>query len=253
MIRETPRIQPLFDTAKHPDVARATRMAKFVGFGSWVVGWGLFGVACWFREAWLFGVFAAWYLVMAGLVSAVAAIPRELQSRLDRDLGRRFQELSEHDDLTGLFNRRYFNAELEAQISACQRNSAPLSIGLIDLDDFKSINDSFGHPAGDMALRIAGQAIVDVSPAGATVARTGGDEFAVIMPGVQRDAADHVAVRIRQAIEAANFVVDSNVGGRGRIRATVGMATLGDNEDPGQLLQEADSALYAGKRAAQAA
>jgi diguanylate cyclase (GGDEF)-like protein len=119
---------------------------------------------------------------------------------------------------------------------------------MIDLDDFKSINDSFGHPTGDVALRIAGQAIVDVAPPGATVARTGGDEFAAIMPGVSREEAEQVAARIRYAVAAANFVVDSPPGGRGRIRATVGTATLGEDFDPGHLLQEADSALYAGKR-----
>lgn len=252
MIREIPTPTPIEDSERHPDVERATRLAKAVGFGSWIVGWALFGVACLTRQAVFSWAFAGWYLAMAGLISSVVAIPRRRQAEIDRELWRRFRELSEHDDLTGLYNRRYFNGEIERQITACREGGAPLSIAMIDLDDFKSINDSFGHPTGDMALRIAGQAIVDVAPPGSTVARTGGDEFAAIMPGIARDEAEQVAVRIRHAIEAANFVVDSPLGGRGRIRATVGMATLGDDGDPGHLLQEADSALYAGKRRAAA-
>ncbi len=224
------------------------KLAKVVGFGSWLVGWVLFALTAVVREPWMFWTFAGWYLAMAVATSSVTAIPRRRQAAIDRELWRRFRELSEHDDLTGLYNRRYFNGELERQLAACRAAATPLSIAMIDLDDFKSINDSFGHPTGDMALRIAGQAIVDVAPPGATVARTGGDEFAAIMPGVSRDEAAQVATRIRQAVEAANFVVDSPLGGRGRIRATVGMATLGGDFDPGHLLQEADSALYAGKR-----
>lgn len=248
MIRETPTPPLLEDSARHPDVERATRLANAAGFGSWAVGWVLFGLACVLRESWLFWAFAGWYLALAVVVTSVSAIPMRRQAAIDRDLSRRFRELSEHDDLTGLYNRRYFNGELGRQIAACRDAGSPLSIAMIDLDNFKSINDSFGHPTGDTALRIAGQAIVDVAPHGATVARTGGDEFAAIMPGVSRDEAEQVALRIRQAVEAANFVVDGPLGGRGRIRATVGMATLGEDFDPGHLLQEADSALYRGKR-----
>jgi diguanylate cyclase (GGDEF)-like protein len=196
----------------------------------------------------LLGAFCAWYLGLAGIVSVVVAIPRRRQGEIDSEVRRKLRDLAEHDDLTGLYNRRYFNSQLESHIALCRDGAAPLTIGLIDLNDFKSINDSFGHAAGDMALRIAGQAIVDVSPANAIVARTGGHEFALIMPGVTRDQAEVLAGRVRSAVEAANFVVDGPQGGRGRIRATVGTATLGENADPGHLLQEADSALYAGKR-----
>ena len=248
MIRETPTPPLPENSETHPDVEWATKLAKVAGFGSWLIGWVLFGLVALVRQPWAFWSFAGWYLAMAVIISTVVAVPRRRQAAIDRELSRRFRELSEHDDLTGLYNRRYFNGELERQLAACRAASTPLSIAMIDLDDFKSINDSFGHPTGDMALRIAGQAIVDVAPPGATVARTGGDEFAAIMPGVSRDEAEHVAARIRYAVEAANFVVDSPLGGRGRIRATVGMATLGADFDPGHLLQEADSALYAGKR-----
>ncbi len=252
-MRETPDRVHGASAGMHPEVERAQRFAWIAGLGSWLVGLVLFAVACAWREPWLFGAFLGWYVLMTAIVALTAVTPRKRQSKIDRETARKFRDLSEHDDLTGLYNRRYFNAELDAQIAVCKEQRVALTIGLIDLNDFKSINDSFGHAAGDMALRIAGQAILDASPRGSTVARTGGDEFAVIMPGVPRDGAENVAARIRHAIEAANFVIDGLTGGRGRIHATVGMATLGENSDPSQLLQEADSALYEGKRALRAA
>ena len=237
----------------HPEVERAKRLAHLVGFGSWLVGAILFAVACWLREPVLFAVSLVWYILLAAIVAAVAAIPRKRQAELDQAWARSFRELAIRDDLTGLHNRRYFHSELDAQIRTCREQGRPLSIALIDLNDFKSINDSFGHAAGDLALRIAGQAILDASPPGATVARTGGDEFAVIMPGKSQAEGEAAAARIRSGIESANFVVDGAGGGRGRIHATVGVATLGNDADPGALLQEADTALYSGKRALRAA
>jgi diguanylate cyclase (GGDEF)-like protein len=237
----------------HPEVEHAMRVARFVGFGSWVVGGVFFGAAALFREPWLFGAFAGWYLAMAAIVNVVAAVPRKRQAALDQEWGHRFQELAIRDDLTGLHNRRYFNSELEEQFHLCKQAGLPLTIALVDLNDFKSINDTFGHAAGDMALRIAGQAILDSSPRNATVARTGGDEFAVIMPDRSRAEGDAVAARIRLALEATNFVADGNAGGRGKIHATVGVATLGEGLDTRGLLQEADSSLYKRKRAQRAA
>ena len=237
----------------HPEVERAARRARWAGYGSWLVGWALFAFAAWARDPWAFALFASWYLALGLIVAVSAAIPRRRQSLFDLEWAHRFRELAIRDDLTGLYNRRYFNSELEAQIPLCRQSGRPLSLALIDLDNFKAINDSFGHPAGDMALRIAGQAIVDASPAGATVARVGGDEFAVVMPGIPEEEAEATASRIRQAIEASNFVIEGNRGGRGQIRATVGIAVLGATEGPGKFLQEADSALYAGKRTERAA
>lgn len=232
----------------YPEVERAATHARLIGFGAWGVGW-IFLVAAWlWPEPWFFAAFAAWYLVLAGLIVVVAAIPRRRQRALDQEWTRTFREMAIRDELTGLFNRRYFNSVLETQIRDCQAAGLPLSIALVDLNGFKSINDSFGHPAGDMALRIAGQAIVDAAPPNATVARTGGDEFAVIMPGVGASEAEMIARRIRGGIESATFVVSGPRGGVGRIRAAIGLATDGDGGEPGELLQLADNALYSRKR-----
>ncbi|MGE3074757.1 MAG: GGDEF domain-containing protein [Dehalococcoidia bacterium] len=237
----------------HPEVEQAMRMSRIFGFGSWGVGLVIFGTACFFREPWLFAAFGAWYAAIAVIVSVVAQVPRKRQAILDKEWGRRFQELATRDELTGLHNRRYFNLELEEQFVTCKEQARPLTLALVDLNDFKSINDTFGHAAGDMALRIAGQAILDSSPGGATVARTGGDEFAIIMPNRSRADGEAVASRIRAALESVNFVVEGGGSGRGAIQATVGVATLSSGHDPSGLLQEADSSLYERKRTQRAA
>lgn len=232
----------------HPEVERAAKRARVIGFGAWGMGWVFFAAAWVWKEPWFFGAFAAWYLLLAVLIVVVATIPRRRQMALDQEWTRKFREMAIRDDLTGLYNRRYFNSVLETQIADCRATRAPLTVALVDLNDFKSINDSFGHAAGDMALRIAGQAILDGAPPNATVARTGGDEFAVIMPGKNAADAEAIAVRMRSGIESANFVISGPRGGRGRIRAAIGLATLGDAAEPGELLQLADNALYSRKR-----
>lgn len=237
---------PIAET--HPEVERAAKRARVIGFGAWGVGWVFLGAACWWREPWLFGAFALWYLVLAGLIAVVATIPRRRQRLLDQEWARKFREMAIRDELTGLYNRRYFNSVLETQIQECRASRVPLTVALVDLNDFKSINDSFGHPAGDMALRIAGQAILHMAPPNATVARTGGDEFAVIMPGKNGNEGEVIAVGMRNAIEGANFVISGPRGGQGRIRAAIGLATLGEVSEPGELLQLADTALYSRKR-----
>lgn len=240
-------------TNQHPEVEWATLMSRVVGIGCWLVGLAIFLAACVLREPWLFVAFGAWYLSLAVIVTAVAAVPRKRQRMLDHEWGRLVQELAIRDELTGLHNRRYFNTELEAQFAACREQAKPLTLAIVDLNDFKSINDTFGHAAGDVALRMAGQAILDASPSNATVARTGGDEFAIIMPDKARSEGEAVAQRIRDALEAANFVVKGRIGVRGRIRATVGVATLDRGHDPSTLLHEADASLYERKRAQRAA
>jgi len=233
----------------HPEVERAAKWVRISGYGSWFAGLVLLMAAIVTMEPVLLVVFTGWYVALAVLLTFVAAIPRKRQAALDQEWSRRYRELAIRDDLTGLFNRRYFNSELELQVKECRDSNSPLSIALIDLNNFKSINDSFGHQAGDMALRIAGQAILDASPRASIVARTGGDEFAVIMPGTSRAEAEEAAMRIHFAIEASNFVVQGEESGRGRIRGSIGLASLGEVYEPDRLLHEADTSLYAHKRA----
>ncbi len=157
------------------------------------------------------------------------------------------------DELTGLHNRRYFNAELHALVASRHTHNKPLAVALIDLDHFKGINDTFGHATGDRALQLAAAAIVAALPDGGVAARIGGDEFGVILPGSTREDAEVIASRIHMGLAASRLQSHDQRAESLRIRATTGLAFLDDRGDADFLLREADSALYAGKRALKAA
>jgi diguanylate cyclase (GGDEF)-like protein len=150
-------------------------------------------------------------------------------------------ELSVSDPLTGLLNHRGFTESLEEEVARTRRYRAPLSLLMADVDGLKAINDREGHAAGDRALRLVAGALAGDARGTDSVARIGGDEFALIAP--HTDAADAFALAER---------IRSLVAGQGQpdaITISVGVATA----DPGQtaagaLFRAADAALYAAKR-----
>lgn len=154
---------------------------------------------------------------------------------------RRLESLAATDGLTGLANHRAFYDALERAVATSERNGQPVSVVLLDVDDFKSFNDTFGHPAGDDVLRQVASALTGASRRSDVVARYGGEEFAVI---VQADAAQSaiVAERMRSAIEQAHWTMR-------RVTASFGVATgIGGFVSAETLVQQADQALYASKR-----
>jgi diguanylate cyclase (GGDEF)-like protein len=143
--------------------------------------------------------------------------------------------LSRTDALTGVLNRRGFEDRLDAEIA---ENRGPVTLVLIDLDDFKSVNDTHGHAAGDELLRWVAQTTAGVVRHIDAVARLGGDEFAVLLPGSARADALEPATRIQEVLSE-------------RISATAGLATFPlDGSDREELHRHADAELYDGKRAA---
>ena len=157
----------------------------------------------------------------------------------------RLQELALRDGMTGLFNRRAFE-ELLA-IEGGRREVVPLALVLIDIDNFKSINDRFGHPAGDEVIAAIGKAIGDECRGGDLAARYGGEEFAVLLPGAGVSSAARVAERIRGRIASLDFSFqfeDCTVTG------SFGVACRREPQGCGvkDLVRQADSALYAAKR-----
>jgi two-component system cell cycle response regulator len=173
------------------------------------------------------------------------------------------------DALTGVHNRRYFESRCLEEVKAAQRNGQPLVCLLLDVDHFKRINDSHGHPAGDAVLRQVGQLIRAQLRGNDVVARYGGEEFVLLLPDTALDAGIETAERIRQSIAAAAMTLPREQDQPLRVTVSLGVAQL-QTEPPApgaagaanaaqakrysavdgmkQLVHRADQALYAAKQ-----
>jgi len=157
----------------------------------------------------------------------------------------KLKETSFKDEVTGLYNRRFFSLRLEEEISRFRRFNHPVSVVVLDLDGFKSVNDEFGHAVGDETLRDIGQILMKHSRGINVVSRYGGDEFAVLLVETSKSGARLYADRIRQVV--ATFPYSHGK----RVTASFGVASLPDDEasTSEELFRAADGALYAAKRA----
>ena len=158
------------------------------------------------------------------------------------------EKLSQLNGLTGLFNRRYFDAALAAEWRRLQRQHLPLGLLMIDVDHFKLYNDSFGHLAGDDALRdISGAMQQHVSREGERVCRYGGEEFTVLLPGADLAQCHKVAALIHEEVRAMNI---PHVTETARLTVSIGIACAvpGCKQSPDALISAADRALYQAKR-----
>jgi diguanylate cyclase (GGDEF)-like protein len=146
------------------------------------------------------------------------------------------------DALTGCFNRRSFELQLERELQLAVRIRQPLSLVLLDIDKFKEVNDTFGHDIGDRVLRILANSVREELRGVDTAARYGGEEFAIILPQAGIDGALIAAQRLRAKVEALNI---PNVG---KITASFGVATFPFNASSRDtLIVTADRALYEAK------
>ncbi|PYS95104.1 MAG: hypothetical protein DMF65_14535 [Acidobacteria bacterium] len=146
------------------------------------------------------------------------------------------------DGLTGCFNRRFFEIQLERDLHLATRMRQPVSLIFLDVDHFKHVNDTYGHDAGDAALRILANALREEVRGVDTAARYGGEEFAIILPQAGPDGALAVAERLRSRIER------TEVPGVGCITASLGVATYPLHASSRDLLvTTADRALYHAK------
>jgi diguanylate cyclase (GGDEF)-like protein len=157
----------------------------------------------------------------------------------------RLKEFSFKDDVTGLYNRRFFSIRLEEEVSRYRRFSHPVSVLLMDLDGFKAVNDELGHAAGDETLREMAEILMRQSRGINVICRYGGDEFAVLLVETPKAGARVYADRIRAVLSTHPFPH-----GR-RLTASFGIASLPEDVSPGadELVRAADEALYAAKRA----
>jgi len=153
------------------------------------------------------------------------------------------------DPLTGAHSRGYFDDALPAQLAAARRNNAPLVLMVVDVDHFKRINDQYGHAEGDRALRVIAETLAATARASDTVARYGGDEFCLLLPGTSLESASRLAERLR--VEVPFACERAAIGGSGenrRVTITIGLALFpvdGDSADT--LLRVADRRMYTGK------
>lgn len=151
-----------------------------------------------------------------------------------------------HDELTGLNNRAVFRSEIKRAAARSRRSGTPFAVLMLDLDDFKNINDSLGHPAGDELLRVVANRLVSCMREGDTPVRLGGDEFAVILESAQseedaRAVADRVLDRIREPVDLlGNEVV---------VGTSIGIALSSGESDAADVERDADLALYEAKYA----
>ena len=156
----------------------------------------------------------------------------------------KLRTLSRNDPLTGLANRLYFIAQVEALLNNAKRNESRLSVIMIDIDDFKEVNDTYGHMEGDRVLRDMAKTFENTLRQSDIIGRWGGEEFLIALPDTNREAALKVAEKIRQAIKNN---VKTKEGAP--ITISLGLTTHVDkNTSLDTLIQEADTALYKAKK-----
>ncbi len=176
--------------------------------------------------------------VLGILTNQAAAALQTLQSL------ERIRQHAVRDGLTNLYNRRAFNDLLAGQLARSERDQKGVGLLLFDLDHFKRLNDSYGHPAGDAALRETARLLEAHLRLGDSAARYGGEEFVVILPDSNEAAALQVAERIRKAIEKDDLMFE---GARIKRTASIGVAMSSGEVAPAALIDAADKVLYAAK------
>jgi diguanylate cyclase (GGDEF)-like protein len=163
-----------------------------------------------------------------------------------RNYNEQLQDLASHDPLTRVFNAGAYYRACDQQIYANQRSNQPSAVLFIDLDHFKSINDTFGHAVGDDVLRAVAQSLQSNVRRSDILGRIGGEEFSVFLPNTDVKGAELLAETLRTAIESIQIEVD---GVRLKITASIGVAGKRFDQQTMQAIQQhADQAMYEAKR-----
>ncbi len=180
-------------------------------------------------------------------VSAAARLQERLYAKHKhlRELNEQLQDASQHCSLTGLYNRRYFDVVLDMELSRLARYPETLSLAMIDIDDFKKVNDQYGHLAGDAVLRSVAEQLRVSTRKTDTVARYGGEEFILMLPHTSSTGAMTVAEKIREHVaRAESHYRDSNI----KVTVSIGMTSVNAPvASRNDVIEQADAALYEAK------
>jgi diguanylate cyclase (GGDEF)-like protein len=181
-------------------------------------------------------------------IRIIYSTAKQMAIFIDRfELYKQLQHLSNTDGLTGLYNHRFFHICLDKEINRCQTYHKPLSLIIMDMDNFKQVNDRFGHQEGDRILSIIAGLLKECFRNSDVLARYGGDEFVAVLPETDGATAMHIAERILEKIR----VTDISVGGETiRLSISAGISCVGEEEviSSRELISKADTALYEAKK-----
>lgn len=179
-------------------------------------------------------------------IGASTVVKFSLQDQLEEQYQLSIYENATRDGLTRVFNKKYFLDTLRKEFAYCLRHRVPLSLVMFDLDHFKKVNDTFGHPAGDFVLQQVAQKVSETVRQEDLFARYGGEEFCLMLREAAAEKAIRCAERCRRAVESASYVFN---GTPIEVTISLGVATLVDAEyaQPEDLLTAADSYLYRAK------
>jgi diguanylate cyclase (GGDEF)-like protein len=204
-----------------------------------------------------------------GEIVGIVAVVREDQPFSDRDrellaylagtasvsiqnvgLHETVQRQAVTDELTGLYNHRRFQEAMVAESDRARRFDQPMSLVMLDIDNFKRVNDNYGHQQGDQVLREVARVLRESSREIDSPARYGGEELAVVLPQTDLEGAFQLAERVRQEVEAMQVPMVDGGGGAISVTASLGVASLPESApEPGELIAAADAALYQAKNA----
>ncbi|MEA3488794.1 MAG: diguanylate cyclase [Candidatus Omnitrophota bacterium] len=190
-----------------------------------------------------------YFFLANGNIDLVSRTLYRIVERTNKELSilrktKKLELLSTKDGLTGLYNRRYFDERLEGELRRSRRNKRPLSLLMMDIDNFKKVNDRFGHTAGDGVLSEFARIVEDnVREKIDLTARYGGEEFAIILPDTGLQAAGSLAERIRKAVNETKINIGEK---RCNVTVSIGVATFSVEDDltGKELIKRADKALY---------
>lgn len=199
--------------------------------------------------------------IVSSLVSTtreVAADNRTLEARMRESRGEiealrekleatRIESLT--DPLTGLANRKHFEETIKSVLDEAASRGAPMSLIVLDIDFFKRFNDLYGHLTGDQVLRLVAIVMRETAGKQAMLARFGGEEFGIVLPGADRLAALRLAEKVRASVRGRELVKRSTGESLGKVTVSLGVAVRRPGDTPASLLERADLCMFAAKRA----